>query len=271
MKHLQRILKSILITFVFLFSTTNCYFNPLVNGLLNPKLEESDLSALLGLAGGSGNLGVTVNITGQIKRLGVALEGVEIKLANSSFSTKNQTNSSITNAAGRFYLSIPTGSPTLQFSDAGTIVNVQLGITPFSATVISSDNLGYQIQSLDVFFIGVEPPVYLELVSSVPYEGLLIDDGNYSSLIAGSFKFKFSEDLEYPSNPPLWLAENFITYPPMTFESPSISKNDVTIMLSSSLSPFTPYIITLNSGIKTATGKSVRPTTIQFVVGALGL
>lgn len=271
MKPLHLIRKPILIALVFLISTVNCYLNPLVNELLNPKVEETDPSALLGLAVGIGGQSVFVNISGQIKKAGIALGNVEIKAMDPSFSAKSQTNSSTTNSAGRFYLSISTGFQSLQFSDAGTIVNILLQVTPFSATVLTVDNSGYQIQSLDVYNLGTEAPVYLELVSSLPYDGLLIDNGNFS-LISGGFAFTFSEDIEMPSNQTLWVAENFIVDPAITLLSPSISKNNVQIMINNGdFTAFTPYTITLNTGIKSVTGKSIKPTTIQFVVGGLFL
>ncbi|TGL35708.1 carboxypeptidase-like regulatory domain-containing protein [Leptospira perdikensis] len=249
----------------------NCYFNPIVNGILNPKVEEADTSALLGLAGGFGSQAVTVSITGQIKKLGTAFANTEVSLINPSFTSKNNANSSTTDSAGRFSLNVPTGSATLQFSDAGTPVNIQIEVSQTAAKILFIDNTNFTIQNLDVYVLGVEPPVYLELISSIPYDGLLIDDSNYSTITMGGFKFKFSEDLEYPSNQSVWLAENFITNPTIGFEFPSISKSDVTIVLSSSLSPLTPYTITLNSGIKTVAGKSIKQTTIQFLVGPLGL
>ncbi|MCW7468647.1 hypothetical protein [Leptospira kanakyensis] len=264
MKHFSPILrKPILIGFVFLFSSTNCYFNPLVNDLLNPKVEESDSSALLGLAGGSAS---TVSITGQIKKLGVSLVGVEVSLGTTSFSSKN-TNSSTTNTAGRFYLNIPTGPATLQFSDGGTLVTIQLMVTPMGATVGFINNSSYSVQSLDVYVLG-EEPVYLELTSSMPYDGLLVDNSNYGTTINGNLVFKFSEFLEMPSNSALWTAENIIVNPSIGFEYTSISKDNVTIVLAGgSLPPFTPFTITLNSSIKSETGKSIRPTTIRFMTG----
>ncbi|WP_246835848.1 hypothetical protein [Leptospira meyeri] len=249
----------------------NCYFNPVVNGILNPveKKEDSSLAAL-GLVGPDGQ-SITVSITGQIKKLGIAFANTEIKVIGSTFSTKDLVNSSTTNTAGRFYLNVPTGLVALQFSDSGTIVNIRMNITPFSATITSIDNLNYSIQNLDVYVPGAEPPVYLELVSSSPYDGLLIDDSNYSLITSSGFKFTFSEDVEYPSNLPQWLAENFITNPSIGFETAIISKNDVTLILSSSLTQFTPYTMTLNPGIKTVAGKTIKQTTILFLVGPLSL
>lgn len=249
----------------------NCYFNPVVNGILNPVEKEADSSlAALGLVGFDSQ-SITVSISGQIKRLGIAFAGTEVKVIGPSFSSKDVANSSTTNEAGRFYLNVSTGLVTLQFSDSGTIVNIQISITPFSASVISIDNINYSIQNLDVYFPGEETPVYLELISSTPYDGLLIDDSNYSTITSTGFKFKFSEDVEYPSNLPLWQAENFITNPSITFETAIISKTDVTLPLPNSLSQFTPYTITLNPGIKTVAGKRIKQTTILFLVGPLSL
>lgn len=262
--------KPIFVCFVILFSMTNCYFNPLVFDLLNPTEAKDNSTSLLSLTGFS-NQATTVSITGQIKKAGIAFANAEIKVVDSPLSLKkNQTNSSTTNSAGRFYLNISTGFATLQFADAGTIVNIDINVTPFSATAISINNLNYQIQNLDVYEIGTEAPTYLELVLSMPYDGMFIDDANYS-MISSSFQFGFSEDIATPSDQFLWMTENFIINPQIALQTPSISKNNVAVILSGSVSQTTGYTLTLNSGIKSVTGKSIKPSTIQFIVGPLSL
>ncbi|PJZ47328.1 Ig-like domain-containing protein [Leptospira brenneri] len=264
--------KSILHTSFVLFSICfllgNCYFNPLVNGLLNPEVKETDSSPLLGLAGGIGSQSFTVSITGQIKVFGAPLANTEVSLVNLSYSSKDNATSSTTNGAGRFYLNIPTGLQTLQFTDSGTLVTIKLMVSEMAATVVTVDNLSYQVQNLDIYVLGEEPPVYLELMSSIPYDGLLINSSNYE-MISSKFIFNFSEDVAHPEDNDniLWASNNFIITPSIEVSSVGISKSSVEINFSGSLFPSTPYTITMNSGIKTTSGKTVRPTIMQFMVG----
>ncbi|TGK81428.1 hypothetical protein EHQ24_08905 [Leptospira noumeaensis] len=263
----HQLTKGICILLVPFLMFQNCYFNPVVNGILNPKVEESDSSALLGLAGGLGGSASTVSITGQIKKLGVSLVGVDVSLGTPLFSSKN-TISSTTNTAGRFYLDIPTGSATLQFSDGGTLVTIQLMVTPIGATVGFINNSSYSVQNLDVYVLGSEPPVYLELLSSMPFDGAVINSSNYYDFVPdGRFLFTFSEEVDYEASS----SASFIINPSLDELTIDFSKENVYILPSFSLSPNQFYTITLNSGIKSLTGKSNRPTTIQFMTGDLFL
>ncbi|EMY68972.1 hypothetical protein [Leptospira vanthielii] len=234
MNHLHLILKPILVTFFFLFST-NCYLNPIVNNLLDPKVEE-DSSSLLGMIAG----------------------------------LANQTNSTTTNTSGRFYLETSMGLVSLQFTDNGTIVNIQLNVSRTSVTVLSIDKANYIVQSLDVYEIGVEPPPSLELLFSMPYEGLYIDSNNFAITIGSGSQFIFSENLETPSDPFLWAAENIVVFPPILLQNNTILNNTVLLTIDNqTILPSTTYTVTLNSGIRSETGKMLKPTTFQFKVGTL--
>ncbi|TGM46083.1 hypothetical protein [Leptospira vanthielii] len=268
MNHLHLILKPILVTFFFLFST-NCYLNPIVNNLLDPKVEE-DSSSLLGMIAGLANQTNTVRISGQIKKGGSALADVQIKILDPSFSAKNQTNSTTTNTSGRFYLETSMGLVSLQFTDNGTIVNIQLNVSRTSVTVLSIDKANYIVQSLDVYEIGVEPPPSLELLFSMPYEGLYIDSNNFAITIGSGSQFIFSENLETPSDPILWAAENIVVFPPILLQNNTILNNTVLLTIDNqTIKPSTTYTVTLNSGIRSETGKMLKPTTFQFKVGTL--
>lgn len=86
----------------------NCYFNPVVNGLLNPVEEESNNSflSLLGFAGETPAL-----ITGQIRDPnGVALSNLVLQTGLTYSQEKNTTPTFTTDTSGRFYIPYQTGS-----------------------------------------------------------------------------------------------------------------------------------------------------------------
>ncbi|MCG6144450.1 hypothetical protein [Leptospira bandrabouensis] len=269
MKHI--LTKPILICFVFFISLTNCYFNPFVFDLLNPE-KTKDNSSVLGMIAGLTNQTGTVRISGQLKREGAALSNVQISLQNVSPSLKSLTNSTTTNIYGRFLLDSPTGIVSLQFSDNGTIVNFQLNVSKTSVTLVSIDKTNYQVQSFEVYELGVEPPVYLELITSMPYDGLYIDEFNFNNTIAGGSMFMFSENLEVPAEGAKfgWAADNFIVSPAVYLLNVNVTPYYVQLILdNSTIQPLTTYTVTLNPGIKSETGKFLKPTTFQFKVGTL--
>ncbi|MCT8334650.1 carboxypeptidase-like regulatory domain-containing protein [Leptospira sp. 85282-16] len=264
-------IKPILLCFVFLVSLTNCYFNPFVFDLLNPE-KTKDNSSVLGMIAGLTNQTGTVQISGQLKKGGAALSNVQITLQNVSPSVKSQTNSSTTNSSGRFFLDTPTGIVSLQFSDSGTIVNFQLEVSKTSVTLVSIDKTNYQVQSFEVYELGVEPPAYFELIASMPYDGLYIDKDNFSSTIGSGSTFLFSDNLEelVEGTELGWAADNFIVTPAVYLLYVNVSTNYVHLSLdNASIQPSTTYTVTLNPGIKSKTGKSLKQSTFQFKVGIL--
>lgn len=250
---------------------TNCYFNPFVFDLLNPE-ETKDNSSVLGMIAGLTNQAGNVRISGQLKKAGSALAGVPISLQNTSLSVKSQTKSTTTNVYGRFYFDSPTGIVSLQFTDNGTIVNFQLNVSKTSATLVSIDKTNYQIQSFEVYEMGVEPPESLELIYSMPYDGLFIDETNFNNTIALGPQFVFSETLEAPAEGVKfsWAMENFVVFPSVYLLNIDVTNNIVTLTLdNASIQPSITYTVTLNSGIRSETGKMLKPTTFTFDVGLL--
>lgn len=256
----------LLILSLLWFLLGNCYFNPLVNGLLDPKVEETDSSALLGLAGGG--QAVTVSITGQIKRLGTPLVSTDVSILNPSFSPKDTTTSSTTNSAGRFYLNIQTGLATLQFKDVSTTVTILLEVSPTSATVRSIDNPNYELQNLETYMFGGDPPVYLELITSTPYDGYIANNNaDPPTYIPSTFSFAFSENIDIPSDLTAWRNQNFEITGGITFKGlpnpilPNLIQIDMDV---ATYSNQTNYVLTLKPGIRSISGKSIKTTTINF-------
>ncbi|EOQ90085.1 hypothetical protein LEP1GSC202_0610 [Leptospira yanagawae serovar Saopaulo str. Sao Paulo = ATCC 700523] len=97
---MMRITLTNLILFSF-FTLTNCYYNPLVNSLLNPPETEENNSALalLGLPG------PTLFITGQIRYAnGVAEVGLVLQPGKSFAPQTKSTTGYVTDEGGRFYI-----------------------------------------------------------------------------------------------------------------------------------------------------------------------
>lgn len=240
----------------------NCFFNPVVNGLLSPLEEENNSAylSILGLAPSS------FGITGQLKSNGMAVEGAVVSIVNST-----SESTSTTDTGGRFHVIGKPGPIELQVNHSGTIFKIEILVMPPTATLVTIGNSTYKVSNLETYSSASDIPVYLDLVSSLPYDGMFIDDGNYSS-ISSQFMFSFTETLEMPADQFTWVSENFLINPSITLNSPAITGSVVTIMVDSgTIGENATYNLLLNTGIKSVTGKSIKPTIIQFRIGELGL
>ncbi len=265
MKCFSRILRiPILIGFVFLFSSTNCYLNPVVNGILNPVEDENGAGTFLGLLGFAPS---SFRITGQLKtNSGVAVVGATIQIAGSD------SNKTVTNEAGRFQLIGTAGSLQLQVIDNGTEFKLEILVMPPIANIVSIENSGYTVSNLEIYPTTSEIPSYVDLVISRPYEGLVITDSNYSSVLGGGFYFKFSEDLETVGDYNLWRDQNFILSPTIGLSTVGVLANEIIILVPmNNYNIQTDYVLTLMSGIRSVTGKVLKQSPIRFRIESVPL
>ncbi|MCW7479642.1 carboxypeptidase-like regulatory domain-containing protein [Leptospira kanakyensis] len=242
----------------------NCYFNPFVNGILNPTEEENNNSTLglLGLGPSS------IIVTGQLISLGAGVSGATVKIADST----DTTNQSVTNSAGRFKLVGSAGTMTLEVDHLGTVFRIELSVTPPIVTLNSISNSTYTVYNLEAYSSSLGDISFLDLTSSMPYNGLVVANANYAITVGSGFSFFFTENLELPSDNNSWRNENFLISPALSLYSASVASNNVNFAIDSlSYLPQNDYTLTLMPGIKSTTGKSMKPTTIRFRIGALAL
>ncbi|WP_108960746.1 hypothetical protein [Leptospira ellinghausenii] len=242
----------------------NCYFNPFVYDLLNP-VEKEENPAVLSLLG----LGPsTFYVTGQLMFAGTGVSGATVRISG----TSDLTNVSTTDSAGRFKLISSEGKMTLEVDVSGTKFTIELSVTPPLVTLVSISNTSFTVFNLGASPSSLGDVTYLDITSSMPYEGLIVANANYGMTISSGFSFNFSETLESPSDADTWRNENFLISPPLSFLSTSVGGNNVIFQVNSgSYLPETDYYLTLLPGIKSASGKSMKPTIIRFRIGALYL
>ncbi|TGK51704.1 carboxypeptidase regulatory-like domain-containing protein [Leptospira kanakyensis] len=242
---------------IFLPFFSDCYFNPVVNGILNPLEEEKNSGAFLGLLGFAPT---TFGITGQLKTNdGIAVVGATIQIAGSD------SNKTVTNEAGRFHLTGPAGSLQLQVNHNGTEFKLEILVMPPIAHLVSIENSGYTVSNLETYPTTSEIPSYFDLVSSRPYDGLIITSSNYTSILGFGFYFKFSENLEEVGDYNLWRDQNFIVSPTIGLGILGISPDSITIVIPpENYGIQTDYVLTLMPGIRSATGKALKQPAIRF-------
>ncbi|WP_165782219.1 carboxypeptidase-like regulatory domain-containing protein [Leptospira brenneri] len=247
-----------------LSSINNCYFNPIVNGFLNPLEEEKNSGVFWGLLGIPST---EFNITGQLKsNAGVAVVNASIKIKGSESLT------STTNDAGRFHITGPSGSIQLEVNDNGTKFTLDLLVMPPMVSLVTIGNSSYTITNLESYPATSEIPSYFDLVASLPYEGLVIIDEDYMSIFGTGFYFKFSEDLETVADYDQWAAQNFIVSPTISFGSVANSTNAIIIGVAmNTFTIQTDYTLTLMPGIRSVSGKSIKSNTIRFRIESLPL
>ncbi|MBM9592418.1 hypothetical protein JWG41_20105 [Leptospira sp. 201903075] len=239
----------------------NCYFNPVVNGFLNPLAEEDNNAAYLGILGLAPS---SYGITGQLKSNGSAVVGAVVSVVSPQSELTSTTDS-----GGRFHVIGKPGPIELQVNHSGTIFKIEILIMPPTVSLVSIGNSSYTVSNLEAYTSTTNAPVYLDIANSIPYDGMYIDFTNIQA-ISGGFMFSFTEELEEPSDQFLWVAENFVVNPSITLNSPGLMGSAVSIMIDSgTITANTIYNLTLNSGIKSVSGKSLKPTNIQFRVGVL--
>ncbi|TGL17660.1 hypothetical protein EHQ42_09115 [Leptospira levettii] len=242
----------------------NCYLNPFVYDLLNPVEKEENPAALSLLGLGP----TTFYVTGQLMVAGTGVSGATVRISGST----DPTNVSTTDSAGRFKLIGSIGTMTLEVDVSGTKFTIELSVTPLAVTLISISNSSFTVFNLGASPSSASDVTYLDITSSMPYEGLIVSNGNYMATVSSGFSFNFSETLESPSNPDTWRDENFIIFPSLTFLSTSVGGNNVIFQVNSgTYLPETDYYLTLQPGIKSVSGKSIKLTIIRFRIGALYL
>ncbi|TGK81429.1 hypothetical protein EHQ24_08910 [Leptospira noumeaensis] len=255
----------------FLPFFSNCYFNPVVNGILNPLEEENNNSflGLLGLAQGTSNL----MITGQIRNPnGVVMLGLGLTPSATANNIKS-TSPYMTDAGGRFYLPYQSGRISFDVSQNGSpfftlILNV-LNPNGITAETVGAP-AGLEISNLRTIS-GSETSTFFELVNAYILDGesneIPLHNAEVSNWIPAFF-FAFTE----PTIPALttgplaadWISQNISISPAASFDNFMIVTGNTLSVAPMSLPGPAVYEITLKSGILSATGKSLTPRTIRF-------
>lgn len=240
----------------------NCYFNPAVNGILNP-LEEENNNSFLGLLGFAGE--TPTLITGQIRDPnGVALSNLVLETGLTFAQEKNTTPTFTTDTSGRFYIPYQTGSISFTVKMEGAY------FFEFTLLVSNPNSIAYTTYGappgLEITGLGTlnanESPNFFELIDSTPRHNTTVN------FYLTQMIFTFSEPPipTIESGPMVtdWISQNIEISPSASFDNfMNVADNTLTINFIS-LPTYTIYDLTLKPGVFSATGKPLTQRTIHF-------
>ncbi|MBM9592421.1 hypothetical protein JWG41_20090 [Leptospira sp. 201903075] len=250
----------------------NCYFNPIVNGFLNPIEDKNNNASLgiLGLALGTTNL----LITGQLRNSsGEAMVGLVLSLPATSNNTKSTLPPYTTDSGGRFYLPYQLGKLSFTVSqNESKIFTLVLNVsgTDNITSEVTDTVSNYEISNLGTIRANA-PPNFFELVKAYYLDQgmneVSLHNATVTNYIPG-FIFRFSEapmpGLETGPLVEEWIAQNIATSPQISFDNfMNVSENTLTIA-AMTLPGSVEYELTLKPGVLSATGKLLTQRTIRF-------
>lgn len=253
-----------LILICLCFFLGNCYFNPLVQPIVNPEVEEEgDTFSFLGIAASLAG-GSRVQITGQVVDAnGVAIINGSLNIVARTSQLAGLPTTIVLDGGGRFYQTFTFGETTVQvFNQSGTelftfTISIQSsGVVSVVATTVA----GAGVINLEIY-TEASIPIYFDIVSTSP-----VIEGTAFTTWPTYLYINFSENLELPSGMQSFLDANVITNPTITLlgSNSNVSNNILTIY-NSGVGSIGPNTYTLGSGIKSASGKSLKPRTITFL------
>lgn len=262
------VLKIIFYFSFFLFS--HCYYNPVVNSLLNPA-ETEENNTFLGLLGLSGQ---PLLITGQIRDAnGVAESGLVLQLGK-TFAPQSKSISSgiVTDAGGRFYFPYQTGSISFTVY-RNDLYYFEFTLDVASQTEITASKYGAP-PTLEITGLGTVNPSevgnFFELVRAYTFDGemneillnAIVDVSVYS------ISLQFSEPpIPAIDTGPLvtdWISQNISASPSVSFDNAMVVSENTLTISPMNLGAFQIYEITLKPSILSASGKSLTQRTIRF-------
>lgn len=267
-----------LVLFCMCFLFGNCYFNPLVNGILNPVEEKDDPMGMiaLGIAGTFSNAPSQYVVTGQILSYGMPDDGLTLNVISSSSEPKNLPQSTSTDLGGRFYLLTSLGVTEISVvqTEGGEEVyrfRLDIGINSIALTELMTGT-SYTITDLELQIPG-NTIEYFDLVSSYPSDNMTLPFAPESMMMLFSESLT-SELLGMDSQGLLsWWNNNIIITPSIYVTSVMINSEegqppkDVSGYWSTqSIQNNIDYTITLLPGIRSVTGKVLKSKIIRFRV-----
>ncbi|TGL56839.1 hypothetical protein [Leptospira jelokensis] len=255
--------------YFFFFSFSNCYYNPIVNSLLNPPETEGNNSALalLGLPGPS------LWITGQIRYAnGVAEVGLVLQPGKSFAPQTKSTTGYVTDEGGRFYIPYQTGSiPFTVYKNGSYLFEFSLIVD--SPTSISTSTYG-AAPTLEITGLGTtitnSPSNFFELVGVYYLDGemneVVIDRTNHYTTV-GSLILKFNANpASVETNDISWIQSAIIITPSPSvgYQALGIAGNRITFIGAEGFSMNTEYLIDVTNHIKSESGIALTPRRIRF-------
>ncbi|TGM05528.1 carboxypeptidase-like regulatory domain-containing protein [Leptospira jelokensis] len=260
---MKRILHTPIILF-FSLTVSNCYFNPLVNSLLNPtETEENSLLPGLSLLSISG-APYAISLTGQIRNEnGATVNDALLTVTSRSNDLDGLDASATTDAGGRFFIRLATGTTTFAVTqDESPYFSFTLRVnspTDIQVVDIRDNSFPVEVSSFFPFDPGNQPS-FFEMVDSDP------TDQSVTQIGPSAFYFYFTSPPAQPiqGQEAIWLSQNISVSPSLTLSNLSFEVNSMIVLVFGYSSQTTTYSITLGSGILSETGIPLTPRTISF-------
>lgn len=262
---LSKISKGIVILFVPFLLFQNCYLNPFVYELLNPKLEDEKKGGLFdgGLLLALNGVTTTIYITGVIRNgSGDAQVNKEYSVIASESNNFGTDSSGTTDSTGRFFLGIGPGDTTVRVTELGedlVTFTLNLGGPDFIA-VKNVNPINYEIGS----FIPYNPtskPTLFELVSTSP-----ANNETYVGM-SPNLTLTFSDSLpEWNFSTLTTLVANNVLVTPsgMSLLSPSLSPPNTIIIMTNVSTYDIEYTVQIGPGFYSANGIPLTPRSVKF-------
>ncbi|EOQ90226.1 carboxypeptidase regulatory-like domain protein [Leptospira yanagawae serovar Saopaulo str. Sao Paulo = ATCC 700523] len=260
---MKRILLNAIILF-FSLTLSHCYFNPVVNSLLNPA-ETEDNSILPGLSLLSNSSApFAISLTGQIRNEnGSTVTDALLTVTSRTNEMDGLDASATTDEGGRFFIRLSSGNTTFSVTQEGSpYFTFTLRVnSPNDIQVFEIDGNSFPVEVSS--FFSYEPrnqPSFFEMVTSNPYH----NEVRVTS--PEGFEFYFTDDVigPEPNQEAQWLSENLTVVPSITF-GPLTNSTSSFYLETSNLTNGATYQITLNSSLRSAgSGIPLTPRTITF-------
>lgn len=249
----------VILSFAALFE--NCYFNPIVNGFIDPVEKENNTTPTLGIV--AALAGSRIQITGQIiGSNGFAVTNGNLNIISRTNPLPDLPISTALNESGRFFLTLSIGETAFQVEQSGTVLfTFSISIpNPGVATLVTSSVSGAGAINIE-FYSNESIPNYLDIVSTSP-----ITEGTAFTTWPTYLYITFSENLEIPSDYQSYLDANLVTSPAITLNgSFSNISGSVLTIYNSSVGSIGANTYTIGSGIKSTSGKPLKPRTLTFL------
>ncbi|MBM9592419.1 hypothetical protein JWG41_20100 [Leptospira sp. 201903075] len=261
---------TILFYLILISLVPNCYFNPVVNGILNPIKEEKN-NSFLGLLG-FGSAGSDLLIVGQIRdQFGTALP--ELVLVPSPVSLLSKSISPYrTDTGGRFYIPYQSGRISFEvLQNESTFFTLTLNVS--DPTAITSETsggpAGLEISNLGTISASA-PPSFFELVGVFAVEGQSTLVNIHKTNLGKSptkLLLIFDEAPAYVDpEDSSWIQNSVVIAPAPSvgYGLPEVVGNQITISGAEGISSTNVTTIDFTSNIKSVSGKSLTPRGIKF-------
>ncbi len=274
----QKSFYKFLILLTYIFFTSNCYLNPVVNSIVSPEETKENNSGLVLFAGLSGGNNVaTLQVTGILKNSsGVPIENANIYLGpifSSSVKDTPVSTTATTNSAGIFLIKLIPGIVPISVTDASGnfLGGFTLTVTPTSATQETPSSSQFSVSSLAVYNINDSisletAPVGFTILSTNPA------DGATGVPIAGNLTFSIDYVFSKPVNVSTLTASNvsFMLGASQAAKTVTVSGSGTNITLifgGGNIYGNYSYLITPTTGVKDMEGNSLTEKQITITTG----